>query len=94
MVWVALGLLLPGASGATPPPAVVGGPSAALLAPAGQALACTDFRRQPDGSWSPRRPVTIGGMTLTPAMSFSRGVSFGGVDVGAALDAHCRSPRG
>ena len=63
-------------------------------APAGQALACADFRRQPDGTWTPRRPVVVGGMTVTPVMSFSRGVSFGGVDPAAVLEARCRSPRG
>ena len=102
MVRLGLWLLLAsaGTAGAAAPPGPAGGASSsaaspnAAPAPAARTLDCSDFRRQPDGSWTPRRPVVVGGMTVTPAMSFSRGVSFGGVDAAATLDAHCLRRRG
>lgn len=49
------------------------------------------FQRNPDGSWSAIRPITIGNQNgsigVGPGMSFSRGVSFMGVNLAEELDA-------
>lgn len=39
------------------------------------------FQVQNDGSITPRVPVNLNGVTMTPGVSFTAGVSFGGVDV-------------
>lgn len=39
------------------------------------------FISNPDGSVSPRMPVQVGGVTMGPGVTFTRGVSFGGMDV-------------
>jgi hypothetical protein len=73
--------------------------SALLAAPASaqQNPTCKDFQRNPDGSWSPTRPVTIqdqnGGQILGPGMSFHPGVLFMGVDLAATLDQQCGKAR-
>src|SRR5665213_3099985 len=54
-----------------------------------QPLTCADFRHNPDGSWSPLHPVTIGGVTMGTGTSFNPGVQMGGVDLAASLNAHC-----
>ena len=38
------------------------------------------FKENPNGSISPKTTIRIGGVTLSPGVSFSKGVSFGGVD--------------
>lgn len=66
----------------TQPPAQ-GGPNVPLT--------CADFQRNADGSWSPLHPVTINGVTMGgPGVQFREGVSFGGVDLAAALNKQCR----
>lgn len=56
-------------------------------------IKCVDYRRQPDGAWTPRRPVGFGGVSLTPGTSFTPGVAFSGIDLAAILDARCsRTP--
>jgi len=52
-------------------------------------LTCADFKRNPDGSWSPVRPVTLNGVTMGPGVAFTPGVSFGGVDLGSLLNQKC-----
>lgn len=39
------------------------------------------FTKKPDGSITPLRPIRIGGVSLGPGVSFSRGVSFSGIDI-------------
>jgi len=39
------------------------------------------FQSNPDGSLSPRRVVSINGVTFGPGVAFSRGVLFGGVNL-------------
>jgi len=39
------------------------------------------FSKKPDGSITPLRPIKIGGVSLGPGVSFSKGVSFSGVDI-------------
>lgn len=39
------------------------------------------FHSKPDGSFTPRVPVKIGGVTMGPGVSFTPGVSFSGVDI-------------
>lgn len=52
-------------------------------------LTCADFQHNSDGSWSPVHPVTINGVTMGPGVAFREGVSFGGVDLAAALNKQC-----
>ena len=52
-------------------------------------LTCSDFARNPDGSWSPVRPVFINGVTMGPGVRFMPGVSFGGVDLASILNRQC-----
>lgn len=39
------------------------------------------FNSNPDGSFSPRSAVRIGGVTMGTGVSFRRGVSFSGIDI-------------
>ncbi len=39
------------------------------------------FRKKPDGSITPVRAIRIGGVSLGPGVSFSKGVSFAGIDI-------------
>ena len=39
------------------------------------------FQTNIDGSVSPKMPVFVGGVTMTPGVSFTTGVSFGGLDI-------------
>lgn len=43
------------------------------------------FQINPDGSISPRTTVIIGAVTMTPGVSFGRGVSFAGVELAALI---------
>lgn len=45
------------------------------------------FRRNPNGSWSPIRPIQLGSITMGPGLSFNRGAFFSGVELAAVLDA-------
>ena len=63
----------------------------AALAQTTTTLSCSDFVRNPDGSWSSVKPVSFGGITLGPGVKFSPGVRFNGVDLGSTLNMHCRS---
>ena len=38
------------------------------------------FQENPDGSLSPRRLISVNGITFSPGVSFGSGVSFGGVN--------------
>ena len=55
--------------------------------------ACNAFRRNPDGSWTCLRPVTIKGphgeVSIGPGASFQPGTQMMGLDVGAWLNANC-----
>jgi hypothetical protein len=54
-------------------------------------IPCDAFVHNPNGSWSPTRRVTINGTSMSPgAVSFNRGVKFGGVDVADLLDTNCQ----
>ena len=39
------------------------------------------FQTNPNGSITPRCGVRIGGVTMGPGVTFTRGVSFSGVDI-------------
>jgi len=69
---------------------------AALIGTAADAqeLDCADFHRNPDGSWSPSRQMTIpnlngGRVSMGPGVTFKAGEKFVGVDLGAVLDRQC-----
>lgn len=38
------------------------------------------FLRNSDGSFSPRQIIRVGGVTMSPAVRFGTGISFGGID--------------
>lgn len=38
------------------------------------------FEENPNGSISPRTTIKVGGVILSPGVSFTKGVTFGGVD--------------
>jgi hypothetical protein len=65
-----------------------GGPVITAL-PTRPQIDCADYRRQKDGAWTPRKPVVVGGMALTPSMSFTPGVAFNGIDLASLLNARC-----
>ena len=44
------------------------------------------FRRNADGTWTATKPFSIGGVSMGPGVSFSRGVAFSGVDLASMLD--------
>lgn len=62
----------------------------AATAAAGEELSCLDFQRNPNGSWSPLKPVSIGGVQMTPGVQFTPGVSFSGIDLAAELNRQCK----
>ena len=39
------------------------------------------FQVNPNGSISPKTKIIIGGVTMAPGVSFTKGVSFSGVDI-------------
>lgn len=39
------------------------------------------FRENPDGSLTPRFNIKIGGVTFGPSITFTKGVSFSGINV-------------
>jgi hypothetical protein len=53
-------------------------------------LTCADFQRNPNGSWSPVRAVTLNGVMMGPGVAFTPGVLFGGVDLATILNQQCR----
>jgi len=60
-----------------------------------QQFNCADFQRNPDGSWSPVRQMTIlndngGRVSMVPGVTFKEGTKFVGVDYGAILNRQCR----
>jgi hypothetical protein len=57
-------------------------------------IKCADYRRQPGGGRTLRKPVVVGGVSLTPSVSFTPGVAFSGIDVEAILDARCGRVQG
>jgi hypothetical protein len=38
------------------------------------------FTKNPDGSLTPKRVISVGGVTFGPGVSFGQGVSFGGIN--------------
>jgi hypothetical protein len=54
-------------------------------------LPCADFHRNPDGSWSPVRPLAIcHGFTADSSMVIYENVVWCGFDLAAALNRQCR----
>jgi hypothetical protein len=70
-------------------------PAQAQTAPETPTLACADFQHNPDGSWSPRREVTIrypnGIVSLGPEISFPAGGSYMGLPLAQMLNRQCAS---
>ena len=55
---------------------------------------CSAFKKNPNGSWTCIKPVTIskpdgGQVSLSPGITITRGVSFMGLDVAKWLDENC-----
>jgi hypothetical protein len=55
---------------------------------------CSDFERNPDGSWSPIREVNINGVVIGTGAAINLGTSFGGIDLAQTLNERCQSPSG
>jgi hypothetical protein len=56
----------------------------------GQRLSCRNFHRNADGSWSIKRAVELGSVTMGAGVSFGERVVVEGVDLAATLDRQCR----
>ena len=56
------------------------------------ALGCRDFHRNADGTWSPNRPIDIGGVPLSPSVGYKKGQIFGGIPLADALEESCVRP--
>ncbi len=56
------------------------------------ALTCRDFHKNQDGTWSPNRPVQIGGTALSPDVSYTKGQVFDGLPLVEALEESCDHP--
>jgi hypothetical protein len=71
----------------------MGAPSFAQNAPQEPAhqkgIPCDAFQHNPDGSWTPLKPVSLGGVHVGPGVSLREGVKFGGVDFAAELNKQC-----
>lgn len=55
---------------------------------------CDAFKKKPDGSWTCIKPVTTTnpsgvGVSLSPSVTFKRGILFAGLDMAKWLDEHC-----
>jgi len=60
-----------------------------------QSVPCDAFRKNPNGTWSPTRPVKISSpegatVSIGPGVSFGPGVQFAGIDLYALLNQNCR----
>ena len=68
-------------------------PAQAQTAPGANTLKCVDFRRNPDGSWSPMREVTIrypnGIVSLGPPASFPASGTYMGLPLAQMLNQKC-----
>jgi hypothetical protein len=60
--------------------------------PAPYAPQCTDFKLNPDGSWSPLHSVTVGDGTISQKAAFLPGSKIGDVDLAALLNQQCTKP--
>jgi hypothetical protein len=56
----------------------------------GQRLSCRNFHHNADGSWSTKRAVKLGSVTMGAGVSFGERVVVGDVDLAATLDRQCR----
>jgi len=68
---------------------VLTGTSLAALAQTPRPMTCADFTHNANGTWTPNVRVTLGGVSMGPGVTFSRGIQFGGVDLAAELDQQC-----
>jgi hypothetical protein len=50
---------------------------------------CSEFKLNPDGSWSPLHAVTVGDVTISPKAAFLPGSKIGDVDLAALLNQQC-----
>src|SRR5579872_7294624 len=66
-------------------------PALAQMATPQQEPNCADFRRNPDGSWSPTTTFTTNGVTLDPSWHFYPGQVYGSTDVVGMLNQRCVS---
>jgi len=62
--------------------------------PQTQTVPCDAFQKNPNGTWSPTRQVTItltngGSISIGPGVSFGSGVQFAGIDLYSLLQQNC-----
>lgn len=70
------------------------GPAVANVVAGGDGpIACQDFQRGPNGTWTVLRPTMISPsgvmMNLTPGQTFAKNESFRGIEVTTVLDRNC-----
>jgi hypothetical protein len=88
VIWVALACVL-GATLAFAQNDAVAPDTASKPVAVAPPISCGDFRRNPDGSWSPLHGVTIGDVTISPGSAFQPGGKVAGVDIATYLNAKC-----
>jgi hypothetical protein len=54
-------------------------------------LACSDFKHNADGSWSPLHALTVRGATMNLGASFNTDAYFNDVDLPGLLNKECTS---
>jgi hypothetical protein len=57
--------------------------------PSAYAPQCSDFKLNPDGSWSPLRAITVGDVTISQKAAFLPGSKIGDVDLATLLNEQC-----
>jgi hypothetical protein len=84
-----LSLAIIAASGALAQSNGVQMPQPTPPSPAPYAPNCTDFKLNPDGSWSPLHSVTVGDVTISQKAAFLPGSKIGDVDLATLLNEQC-----
>jgi hypothetical protein len=84
----ALAQTSPPATPVRPPPPTPSVPAPTL---ASLHLACSDFKHNADGSWSPLHSLTVRSATMNPGASFNTGAYFNDVDLPGLLNKECAS---
>lgn len=74
--------------------ALVAGPAQAQQPTGQMELNCSQFTRNPDGSWSVKQPLELfsdnGRVRIMPGPPFKPGQSFGGLDIAQMLEEQCK----
>jgi hypothetical protein len=70
-----------------------GGPQSPAVQAQPQAAGCSDYQRNPNGTWSPKRPITISNGQQTaqigPGAIIAPGGDYAGINLWEQLNAQC-----